>query len=142
MSKPAANIPVRNSNEEEAQILAFAKTVRAVIESIPEAQRPAVFALVEDLLKKAPEPPRRGSDLLLNVYQLFKEKPRTEHTAAAVIEALADKGVATSEPKPIYNALQYLHQRRAIIRVAYNKYVFSDGSVQRTDIEKGGEMEY
>jgi hypothetical protein len=118
--------------DDDAAIKARVETLRAIIQTIPEAQRAVVFARVRDLLPadlfEKSKAPQRGGPLLNNVYELFMAEPKVERGASEVMAALADKG-KPAEPQPVRNALNYLHSRRVLYRIGYGKYVLEDGSI-------------
>ena len=106
---------------------AWAEMLRAAIQSIPKDERATVFAQLRDLLEQD-KAPKRGRDLLNNVYELFKREPEAQRSAPEVVAALADKGT-TVDVAPVRYALNYLHGRRVLQRVGYGKYRLEDGSL-------------
>jgi hypothetical protein len=128
MHEAASSEHVLSSASEDA-ITAHARTLRAVIESIPAAHRPQVLAKVADLLpNRDAREPRRGGPLLNNVYRLYKEEP-TPKGAADVVKALQEDGVKVGDSKPVYNAINYLRRARVLRKVGYGMYQLDDGSI-------------
>lgn len=108
---------------------AWVSMLRAAISSVPENQRAAVFHQLRDLLPPSllspPNGPRRGGELLNNVFRLFRNDPGTEHSVADVVEALSKQ----DDPQPVRLALSYLTSRRILHRIGYGKYRLEDGSI-------------
>jgi hypothetical protein len=124
MRNAAASAPVFTASDDDAAISAYADMLRGAIERVPQEKRAAVLDKVSDLLAR-PKAPQRGKQLLNNVYELFKSEPKVRRSAAEVIEKLG----ITSDPKPVYNAINYLYGARILSRVGYGLYRLADGSI-------------
>jgi hypothetical protein len=114
-----------------ATVTAQASMLRAAIETIPEIDRPAVFALLQDLLaakESEKAAPLRGGPVLNNVFQLFKKTPGAVMAAAEVQEALSERGNAANA-QAVRNALNYLNGRSVLRRVGYGRYQLADGRI-------------
>ena len=128
MQEPAASSAHIQPSTNEDAVGAHARTLRAVIESIPTHHRKEVFAKVADLLPKYNKEPRRGGEILNNVYLLYKQEPSPKG-AAEVVEALQKKGgVKIKDTKPVYNAINYLRRARVLRKVGYGMYQLEDGT--------------
>jgi hypothetical protein len=111
-------------------VTAQAAMLRAAIETIPEVDRQTVFAQIQDLFQ-TPERgrlPRRGGQVLNNVFQLFQKTPGAVMAAGEVQEALSQRG-AHADPQAVRNALNYLNGRSVLRRVGYGRYQLADGRV-------------
>lgn len=109
--------------------------LRAALERLPEYKRQAVIDRLVDMMPKS-KVPQRGGPILDNVINLFRERPAQEISAAAVVAALADRGI-TATPKPVYNALNYLNGMRIIKRVGYGRYIMEGGGMLTTNDREG-----
>jgi hypothetical protein len=122
----------RPPQSDDSAIKARIDTLRAVIQSIPQDQRAAVFAQARDLLPaelfEKTKVPHRGGDVLNNVFELFKADPALELKAANVLEALAKAG-KPAEAQPVRAALNYLNSRRILHRVSYGLYRLENGDL-------------
>jgi hypothetical protein len=116
-------------------IAARADAVRAMIKAIPRDQLMAVLWEARDVfppsvLEKL-QPPKRGGDVLHNVFELFKSEPNVKRAAPDVVDALAKRG-KTVEATPVRQALNYLNSRRILRRVGYGLYQLEDGRIVDT----------
>jgi len=121
------------SSPDSRDMSAWANLLRAAILAIPEAQRNMLFEQVRDVLPsnvalRKPPGPQRGSPLLNNIYELFKNDPGAHHAAADVVAALEKRG-AEADPKPVRYALNYLENRRYLRRVGYGLYQLASGEI-------------
>ena len=105
--------------------------LRASVSAIPFEQRGAAFAATRDLWPSdvlgKPKLPRRGGDVLNNVFEVFKREPHAVRDAPQVVDVLAKAG-KPAEAQPVRNALSYLNNRRVLRRVGYGLYQLEDGS--------------
>jgi hypothetical protein len=112
---------------------AWVSMLRAAILSIPEKQRAGVLSQLHDILPsmlpKSPPAPKRGGELLNNVFLLFQSDPKVERAVADVVAALAVEMGKTVEAQPVRLALNYLNSRRILRRVGYGKYQLENGEI-------------
>lgn len=112
-------------------VTAQALMLRAAILAIPEVDRQAVLDQLQDVLQPSANKgraPRRGGEVLNNVFQLFQKTPDAVMAAGEVQEALIQHGAA-AEPQAVRNALNYLNGRSVLRRVGYGRYQLADGRI-------------
>lgn len=112
-------------------VSAQALMLRAAILAIPEVDRQAVLDQLQDVLQPSANKgraPRRGGDVLNNVFQLFQKAPDAVMAAGEVQEVLNQRG-AVADPQAVRNALNYLNGRSVLRRVGYGRYQLADGRI-------------
>lgn len=112
-------------------VSAQALMLRAAILAIPEVDRQAVLDQLQDVLQPSVNKgraPRRGGEVLNNVFQLFQKTPGAVMAAGEVQEALTQHGAAAN-PQAVRNALNYLNGRSVLRRVGYGRYQLADGRI-------------
>lgn len=112
-------------------VSAQALMLRAAILAIPEVDRQAVLDQLQDLLQPSANKgraPRRGGEVLNNVFHLFQKAPDAVMAAREVQEVLNQRGAA-ADPQAVRNALNYLNGRSVLRRVGYGRYQLADGRI-------------
>ena len=104
---------------------AWVEMLRAAIKTIPQDQRHEAFTQVRDLFERDATP-RRGSDLLRNIYLVYKRDPQT---ARGALDVVAELGLKKDQAQPVRYAINYLKSRRILRRIGYGKYQLEDGSI-------------
>ena len=107
--------------------------LRAVIATIPPDKRESALAQARDLLPVkllgVPNAPKRGGNVLNNVFELFARDPKVVRAAPAVKDELAKAG-KNADIQTVRNALTYLQGRSVLSRVGYGLYRLNDGSLK------------
>jgi hypothetical protein len=119
-------VPSSETTANDLAVQAWADVLRAAISAIPKDQRNAVLAQVRDLFEHD-NAPKRGSELLTNIYLIYKREP---HTKRGALDVVAELGLdKAQDAQPVRYALNYLHDRRVLRRVGYGKYQLENGDL-------------
>ena len=124
----AKRLPAAPTDLDEERDAAVMKAVMTLLDTLPEARRQIVMQKLSSSAK--PIAARKASDMMGIVLSFIKQK---QSWSVSQIKKEILQQHSNTDPKEIYNTVNYLAKSGRIRRVGYGKYVIDGNLVVSSD---------
>jgi hypothetical protein len=134
MSKIHAISTPPASSHEQQRVQQTRGLIETLLSSLPPRER-VEFEREIAARVGVPRPTRHGAV----VGAVAKILPLKAEWSAAELKQRVDESGASTDPKDVYNAIEYLVRTGQVRRIAYGRYVVAGGGEIQTSDDLGGE---